>query len=489
MKIFEVNTEIYVGDKFDEIVNKIKPKKVFIVTDSVMSKIGMTKKFENILIKKNIEYKIFDEVEVDPAFEIINKALDKVIDFLPDIVVGIGGGSSLDTAKSIKYFIKKSNLHIPLIALPTTSGTGSEVTSYAVLTDKKNNIKIPLKDDEMIPEYAILDPDLTKTLPKSVVADSGIDALTHAIESYTCKGANFYTKVYALSAIRLIFKNLLRMYRDIKDEEARTEMAKASCIAGFAFEKSGLGINHSVAHAIGGKFHIAHGKINGIILPYVIRFNSEDKTTAQRYYEISKDLGFPANSIEEGAESLALAVELLNKSLNLPSCVKDLAIDEEKYRNEIEFMSKSALEDICTSGNIREVNLEDLKKLFGGTENWELLKKTAQESKDGYADFTTIYGQKQELSTKWFADLEEKDFATLMQEVKKSYNGPSMVIYAVDDTAVSPSVSKSVAEELGSEIILTPEDGHSYGFYSDKAYVKRIVVENTVDFFKDKLMK
>ena len=127
---------------------------------------------------------------------------------------------------------------------------------------------------------------------------------------------------------------------------------------------------------------------------------------------------------------------------------------------------------------------EDLKKLFGGTENWELLKKTAQESKDGYADFTTIYGQKQELSTKWFADLEEKDFATLMQEVKKSYNGPSMVIYAV-----SPSVSKSVAEELGSEIILTPEDGHSYGFYSDKAYVKRIVVENTVDFFKDKLMK
>ena len=125
---------------------------------------------------------------------------------------------------------------------------------------------------------------------------------------------------------------------------------------------------------------------------------------------------------------------------------------------------------------------EDLKKLFGGTENWELLKKTAQESKDGY-------GQKQELSTKWFVDLEEKDFATLMQEVKKSYNGPSMVIYAVDDTAVSPSVSKSVAEELGSEIILTPEDGHSYGFYSDKAYVKRIVVENTVDFFKDKLMK
>ena len=364
MEIFVANTEIHVGDEFSKIIDKIKAKKAFIVTDSIMYKLGMTKKFEDIFIKKNIEYKIFDEVEVDPSFEVVNKALDKVIDFLPNVIVALGGGSSLDTAKAIKYFVKKSDLSIPLIALPTTSGTGSEVTSYAVLTDKKNNIKIPLKDDAMIPEYAILDSELTKTLPKSVVADSGIDALTHAIEAYTCKGANFYTQMYALSAIRLIFKNLFRMYEDIKDEEARTEMAKASCIAGFAFEKSGLGINHSVAHAIGAKFHIAHGKINGTILPYVIRFNSENKTTAQRYYEISKDLGFPSNSIEEGAESLAVAVELLNKSLNLPSCVKDLAIDEEKYRNEIDIMSKSALEDICTSGNIREVNLEDLKKLF-----------------------------------------------------------------------------------------------------------------------------
>ena len=364
MEIFVANTEIHVGDEFSKIIDKIKAKKAFIVTDSIMYKLGMTKKFEDIFIKKNIEYKIFDEVEVDPSFEVVNKALDKVIDFLPNVIVALGGGSSLDTAKSIKYFVKKSDLSIPLIALPTTSGTGSEVTSYAVLTDKKNNIKIPLKDDAMIPEYAILDSELTKTLPKSVVADSGIDALTHAIEAYTCKGANFYTQMYALSAIRLIFKNLFRMYEDIKDEEARTEMAKASCIAGFAFEKSGLGINHSVAHAIGAKFHIAHGKINGTVLPYIIRFNSENKTTAQRYYEISKDLGFPLNSIEEGAESLAVAVELLNKSLNLPSCVKDLAIDEEKYRNEIDIMSKSALEDICTSGNIREVDLEDLKKLF-----------------------------------------------------------------------------------------------------------------------------
>lgn len=364
MEIFKANTKIFVGDKFAEVISKTKYKKAFIVTDSVMSKIGITKKFENIFKEKNIEYKIFDKVEVNPSFEIVKKALDKVIDFLPEVIVALGGGSSLDTAKAIKYFIKKSNLSIALIALPTTSGTGSEVTSYAVLTDKKSNIKIPLKDNDMVPEYAILDSDLTETLPKSVIADSGIDALTHAIEAYTCKGANFYTQIYALSSIRLIFKNLLKMYIDIKDKEARIEMARASCIAGFAFEKSGLGINHSIAHAIGGKFHIAHGKINGIILPYVIRFNSEDETTAQKYYEISKDLGFPANSIEEGVESLAMAVEILNKSLNLPRCVKDLLIDEEKYRSEIEIMTKSALEDICTSGNIREIDLKNLKELF-----------------------------------------------------------------------------------------------------------------------------
>ena len=169
MKIFEVNTEIHIGDKFEEVISKIKAKKAFIVTDSIMYKIGLTKKFENILKEKNIDYRIFNEVEVDPSFEVVNKALDKVIDFLPNVIVALGGGSSLDTAKSIKYFIKKSNLSIPLIALPTTSGTGSEVTSYAVLTDRKNNIKIPLKDDVMFPEYAILDPELTKTLPKSVV--------------------------------------------------------------------------------------------------------------------------------------------------------------------------------------------------------------------------------------------------------------------------------------------------------------------------------
>ena len=354
MEIFKATTKIYVGDKFLEAIEELKVKKAFIITDFVMVKIGVIKKIEDILKDKKIDYQVFDEVEVDPSFETVKKSLDKVIDFLPDVIIALGGGSSLDTAKAVKYFIKKSNLSIPLIALPTTSGTGSEVTSYAVLTDRKNNIKIPIKDDDMIAEYAILDPDLTKTLPKSVVADSGIDALTHSIEAYTFKEASIYTQIYALSAIRNIFKNLLRMYKDIKDEEARIEMAKASCIAGFAFEKSGLGINHS----------IAHGRINGMLLPYVVRFNAEDKQVAKKYCEISRELGFPSRTPEEGAESLAMAIEILNKSLELPACIKDMLISKEKYEVEIDKMAKAALNDICTSGNPREVNYEELKKLF-----------------------------------------------------------------------------------------------------------------------------
>ena len=176
----------------------------------------------------NIQYEIFDGVEVDPSLESIRKALDMVIDFSPEMIIALGGGSTLDSAKAAAYFMKNTGKEIPVLAVPTTCGTGSEVTSYAVITDRENNVKIPIKDDGMIPKIAVLDPEFTKTLPKVVVADGGIDALTHAIESYTCKSANLYTQIYAMAAIRGIFKNLLRMYSNIEDREARTEMGKAS---------------------------------------------------------------------------------------------------------------------------------------------------------------------------------------------------------------------------------------------------------------------
>lgn len=364
MEIFQATTEIYAGVEIEKVIQKLEYKKIILITDSMMVKVGLAKKIEDILNKRGIEYDIFDGVEVNPSLESIKKALDKVIEFSPEMIIALGGGSTLDSAKAVTYFMKKSGSDIPVLAVPTTSGTGSEVTSYAVITDTVNSVKIPIKDDEMIPKIAVLDPEFTKTLPKPVIADGGIDALTHAIESYTCRDANLYTQIYAISAIRGIFKNLLKMYNNIENREAREEMAKASCIAGFAFEKSGLGINHSIAHAIGGKFHKSHGRSNGTILPYIIRFNSQCEKTAKKYYEIAKELELPCSSISEGAESLAIAVEILNKALGIPASVKDMGIDKDEYEKLIPEMAETALKDICTAGNRREVNLEEMKELF-----------------------------------------------------------------------------------------------------------------------------
>ena len=364
MDIFKVTTEVYADADIKNILAELKSKKVTIITDAMMVKVGLIAKVEDALKKSDIQYDIFDGVEMNPSLESVKKALDQVIDFSPETIIAVGGGSTLDSAKAVRYFLKRTGIDIPVIAIPTTSGTGSEVTSYAVITDTVNSVKIPIKDEEMMPKIAILDPEFTRTLPKSVVADGGIDALTHAIEAYSCSVANFHTQIYAMTAIKGIFKNLLKMYKNIEDRDARVEMAKASCIAGIAFEKSGLGINHSVAHAIGGKFHKPHGRSNGVVLPYIIRFNSENMETVQRYYEIAKELELPCSSVKEGAESLAIAVEILNRELGIPARVKDMGIDEVEYNKLIPEMAETALNDICTGGNIRKVNVEDLKDIF-----------------------------------------------------------------------------------------------------------------------------
>jgi alcohol dehydrogenase class IV len=364
MGIFHVKTEIYSGIGVQKVLEKENLKKIMIITDHLMVSLGLAKIIEEALSELKIEYDIFDEVEVDPSLESIKKGLEKVMDFSPEKIIALGGGSAIDTAKAIYYFMRNSGKEIPIIAIPTTSGTGSEVTSYAVITDKKKKVKIPIKDENMIPEKAILDPQFTKTLPKVVVADGGIDALTHAIESYTCKSANFYTQTFALTAIVGIFKNILKVYNDIGDEDGRIEMGKASCMAGIAFDRSGLGINHSVAHVIGGRFHKSHGRSNGVVLPYIIKFNSSDKETAKRYWEISKRLGLPSKTKEQGAESLSIAVEVLNRHLGIPSCLRDMGIGEDEYKELIPLMAKTAFEDICTQGNVKEVSQRDMEEIF-----------------------------------------------------------------------------------------------------------------------------
>ena len=280
-------------------------KRAFIVTDPVMAKLGYVDKVTYYLNKRedSVHYEVFSEVEPDPSVETIMRGVRAMNAFQPDVIIALGGGSAIDAAKGMWLFyehpdtsfdglklkfidIRKRAFHFPnlgkkarLVAIPTTSGTGSEVTSFSVITDKANgNIKYPLADYELTPDVAIIDPQFAATMPKSIVADTGLDVLTHAIEAYVSVMASDYTNGLAIKAIELVFKYLPRSWEDPKDELAREKMHNASCIAGMAFSNAFLGVNHSLAHKLGGEFHIPHGRANAVLLPHVIAYNAEKPT-------------------------------------------------------------------------------------------------------------------------------------------------------------------------------------------------------------------
>ena len=378
MKKFKLNTEIYYEINSIEKLKDIKRKRAYIVTDELMVELGNIAKITYIVDDNNIDWCLFDKVVPDPTVDVIKKGLHEMIDFKPDTIVAIGGGSSIDTAKGILYFymkileklIDKNSIKKPLfIAIPTTSGTGSEVTSYSVITDGENNVKIPIISDDMLPDIAIIDCNFTKTVPPSVTADTGLDVLTHAIEAYVARGASGYTDIYAEKAIKHVFSYLLKAYSDGNNIESREKMHDASCMAGIAFTNAGLGINHSLAHALGAKFHIPHGKANAILLPYIIEYNSgisEDRELgiAKRYCEISKILGFPSSTTNEGVLSLIEGIKILKEKMDVPNTLSEMGIKEDDFRQAIDEIVEKAMNDACTSSNPRDVKEEDLKVIL-----------------------------------------------------------------------------------------------------------------------------
>ena len=311
-----------------------------------------------------------------------------------------GGGSPIDAAKGMWLFyenpdanveglklkfmdIRKRTYKFPqlgkkakLVAIPTTSGTGSEVTSFAVLTDKEKNKKYPLADYELTPDVAIIDPDLVMSLPKVITADTGMDVLTHAIESYVSNMASDYTDGLAEKAVELVFKNLKRAYDNGDDKEAREKMHNASTIAGMAFTNAFLGVNHSIAHKIGAEFHLAHGRINAILLPYVIKYNSSKPTkfvsfpkyeyfiADKKYATLAKKIGLKADSIEEGIDSLIGAVKWLNRELNIPMSFQEAGIDEQEFLSKVDLLADRAFEDQCTSANPRVPLVSEIKQIM-----------------------------------------------------------------------------------------------------------------------------
>ena len=378
-------------------------ERAFIVTDQGMVNLGYVDKIIYHLRKreKHIHCEIFDEVESDPSFETVNKGLEMMRNFKPDVIIALGGGSPIDAAKGMWLFyehpeadpeglklkfmdIRKRTYKFPklgkkakMVAIPTTSGTGSEVTSFAVLTDKVNNKKYPLADYELTPDVAIVDPDLVLSLPKTVTADTGMDVLTHSLEAYVSNMASDFTDGLSEKAAELVVNYLPKAYTDgEKDKLAREKMHNASTIAGMSFTNAFLGVNHSLAHKIGAEFHLAHGRINAILLPYVIRYNASMPTkfvsfpkyeyfiADQKYAQMAKKLGLKADTVEEGVSSLIAKVKELNEFLGIPKSFKDAGIDEVEFMAKVDMLADRAFEDQCTTANPRVPLVSELKQIL-----------------------------------------------------------------------------------------------------------------------------
>ncbi len=376
--------------------------RAFIVTDPSMVKLGYVDKLLYHLRKRNeyVHSEIFSDVEADPSFDTINKGVKMMNEFKPDVIIALGGGSPIDAAKGMWLFyehpeadveglklkfmdIRKRTYKFPklgikakMVAIPTTSGTGSEVTSFAVITDKKLNKKYPLADYELTPDVAIVDPDLVMSLPKTVTADTGMDVLTHAIEAYVSNMASDFTDGLAEKAVELVFKNIREAYNNGDNKEAREKMHNASTIAGMAFTNAFLGINHSLAHKIGAEFHLSHGRTNAILLPYVIRYNSQKPTkfvsfpkyeyfiADKKYADLSRRMYFPAYTNEEGVNSLIEEIKKLNKDLNIPKSFAEMGIPESEFLSKVDMIADRAFEDQCTTANPRLPLVSELKQIL-----------------------------------------------------------------------------------------------------------------------------
>ncbi len=413
MQWFKIPNKIYFECGSIEYLSKMhNVERVFIVTDESMINLGYVDKIIYQLRKRknNPQIEVFSQVEPDPSFTTVARGVSEMNRFEPDTIIALGGGSPIDAAKGMWLFyehpdvdieglklkfldIRKRTYKYPtlgnksrLVAIPTTSGTGSEVTSFAVITDKERNIKYPLADYELTPDVAIIDPDLVMTLPKGLTADTGMDVLTHAIEAYVSTMANDYTDGLAEKAVELVFNNLLEAYEDGTNKTAREHMHNASCIAGMAFTNAFLGINHSIAHKLGGEFHIPHGRCNAILLPYVIRYNATKPTkfvsfpkyeyyvADERYAALAKRVGLSARSTETGVNSLINAINLMNKKLGIPKTLKEYGISENEFLEKVDYLAEKAFEDQCTPSNPRLPLVTELKELllqayYGDEEN------------------------------------------------------------------------------------------------------------------------
>lgn len=349
-----IKTKIYSGNDSLQHLEKITNQSILIVCDQFLVKNESVCRILKRLDNSN-KVQIFDDVVPDPPISVVAKGLAVFQRFLPQVVIAFGGGSAIDTAKGIVYFAKEESgkSDVTLIAIPTTSGTGSEVTSATVITDTDENSKHILFDECILPDEAILDPEFTMSVPPAITANTGLDVLTHAIEAYVAKNANHYSDALAEKAVELVVKSLYACYQNGADAAMRETMQEASTLAGIAFNLAGLGMNHGIAHQIGGALHIPHGLANALLLPHVIRFNGKDGNVQKKYAQLAANTGMltTCEDAKFAVEVLAQYVEQLRVILHMPVTLKQANVSKEEFEMRKHAMAARAVLDNCTPAN------------------------------------------------------------------------------------------------------------------------------------------
>lgn len=377
MSRFTLPRDIYFGEGSLATLKTLNGKKAIIVVGgSSMQKFGFLDKAISYLKEANIQVKLIEGVEPDPSVETVMNGAAVMREFEPDLIISIGGGSPIDAAKAMWIFYEYPEFTfeqavVPFglpelrqkskfVAIPSTSGTGTEVTAFSVITDYKKKIKYPIADFNITPDIAIVDPELAHTMPQKLIAHTGMDALTHAIEAYVAGLRSTFSDPLAMEAIIMVNEYILKSYNG--DKEARNEMHSAQCLAGMAFSNALLGITHSMAHKTGAVFHIPHGCANAIFLPYIIQYNS--KKCSHRYATIAKRLNLSGQTDEELIDSLINWIKDLNVKMDIPLTLKSYGITEEDFTSNIECVSHNAVLDACTGSNPREIDDKTMERLF-----------------------------------------------------------------------------------------------------------------------------
>lgn len=385
MARFTLPRDLYHGKgSLDELKNLKGKKAIVVVGGGSMKRFGFLDKAVNNLKEAGMEVRLFENVEPDPSVETVMKGAAAMREFEPDWIVAMGGGSPIDAAKAMWAFYEYpetsfEDLITPFsfptlrqkarfCAIPSTSGTATEVTAFSVITDYQKGIKYPLADFNITPDVAIVDPDLAETMPKKLTAHTGMDAMTHAIEAYVSTLHCDYTDPLALHAIQMIHRDLKKSYDG--DMEARDNMHNAQCLAGMAFSNALLGIVHSMAHKTGAAYsggHIVHGCANAMYLPKVIKYNAKNPEAAEHYAQIAKFIGLEGQSNGELVDALIKELRAMNKSLDIPDGIKDYEggiIDEKEFLEKLPEVAKNAIGDACTGSNPRQPSQEEMEKLL-----------------------------------------------------------------------------------------------------------------------------